>query len=132
MAGMTQIPLIYESQWQDQQSWEEQREQQVRVINTIGPKEVAYDLGVNASQLAHAMSERSRHAMQARWNPYLVRRDPDPSGGLARALVAPGGWVLSRPELLTPEQQLVRLLDVLGRQPEYIRDQLLKEAGLKR
>jgi len=96
----------------DQRSWAEHEGDKLlraaaATIQRIGRKEVAYDLNVSESLLDHTFARRGRHYARLDWVPYLVAKSPDDE--LARALVAPGGWIVERAPELTAEERLTRL-----------------------
>lgn len=58
-------------------------------VEIIGRKEVAFDVGLSAAGLKHALAERERHHLPARVLVYLLVNSPDDR--LARLLAAVGG-----------------------------------------
>lgn len=81
------------------------------VVDSIGPKEVAYDLDIAPSSLQHALEGRERHYVRIDWLPYLVRRaKTDEAVEFLAALR--GLDVVERPTQ-TPEQELRALREAV-------------------
>ena len=76
-------------------------------VTHVGVKQAAADLDTSPSVLKHALCERERHEVKARWVPYLLRKSPtdDP----AALLVSVRGLEVSQARTLTPEQELAAL-----------------------
>jgi hypothetical protein len=119
--------LLFPEERRSISTWESILDEIRRVVNVRGLKEVAFDLDLRASHLAHALAYRERKGIRAEWLPYLVAHAPDTR--LAAALVAPARLGVVPVCELTVEQKLDKLLRALEKSGP-VGAALLREAGL--
>lgn len=72
-----QLPLKYNDSYRHEQQGDALLELVREVVAALGLKQVAFDLDVQPSVLAHALAERDRHYPRLRWLPYLVAHAPN-------------------------------------------------------
>lgn len=102
-----QLALSYGVRHATSEQWQALLAALESVVQALGPKQVAFDLDVAPSALAHALKERDRHYVRAEWLPYLVTHAPNDA---VVALIASWrGLVVEARPVLTPEQKLARL-----------------------
>jgi hypothetical protein len=82
------------------------------VVDEIGLKQCAFDLDVSPSQLSHALNERERHHVPARWLVYLVTRSRHDDLPLFFASLR-GLDLVARP-VISPEEELRRLKEAMA------------------
>lgn len=88
-------------------AWEELLAAMREVVDLRSLKQVAFDLDVSGSALNHALCERERHNVLARWLPYFVIHAPNDK--LVEILARLRGLEVKEREELTPEEELRRL-----------------------
>jgi hypothetical protein len=81
-------------------------------VTVIGVKQAAADLDTSPSVLKHALCERERHEVKARWVPYLLRKAPNDEP--AALLVSVRGLEICQQKTMTPEQELAALRAALA------------------
>lgn len=111
--GGQQLPLVYGGEYEVAEDWDHLRRLLVEVVDALGRKAVACDLGINVADLSNALAGRDRHPVKAEWMPYLLRRAPHPA--LLQYLADLAGYRIERVEALTPAQKLERLEAELAR-----------------
>ena len=109
-AGMTQ-PSLFDPCSVAESAWRDLKKMICEAVEEIGHKEVAYALDVSPSYLSHCLAERERHSIPLRWLPILLRMAK--TDGLLSYLAALRGREVVAPEVLTPEEELVRMKQAL-------------------
>lgn len=82
------------------------------VVDEVGLKQCAFDLDVSPSQLSHALNERERHHVPARWLVYFVRRSRHDDLPAFFAQLR-GLELVARPTI-SPEEELRRLKEAMS------------------
>jgi len=108
--GRTQLEL-FEIPVGDQAQWEKTRELIREAIDEIGTKQAAFDMDMQPSLLLHSVAERDRHRISGRVLVYAIAHGK--SDDLLRYLAALRGRDVVAPEILTPEEELVRTKQAL-------------------
>jgi len=122
-----QLGLRYDARYQSRELWDVLLSELRTIVDALGLKQVAYDLDVQPSVLAHALAERDRHYVRADWLPYLLEHAPSD-----RVVSLIAGWrgLEVKPRLvLTPEEKLRRIESALEAMPE-LGDLVRRKAGL--
>lgn len=109
-ADVTQLGL-FDIPTDGEQLWRALQKEIADCVDEIGPKEFAYAVDVSPSQLSHALAGRERHHVPLRWLPVLLKMAK--TDRLLRFLAAMRGRDVIAPEVLTPEEELVRMKQAL-------------------
>jgi hypothetical protein len=122
-----QLPLRYDPRFSCNEAWEGLLERVRSVVRHIGLKQVAYDLDVQPSVLAHALAERERHYLRMEWLPYFVTNDPGIE--LVEHIAAWRGLYVEPKHEITDEEWRARVEGALSTMPEFA-DVIRKKAGV--
>ncbi len=95
----------------DEARWERTRQLIAETISEIGTKQAAYDMDMQPSLLLHSVAERDRHRISGRVLVYCITHGK--SDDLLRFLAALRHRDVVAPEILTPEEELVRTKQAL-------------------
>jgi hypothetical protein len=104
--GRNQLDLFHVPVGDDAQ-WEKARRLTAETIDSIGTKEAAFEMDMAPSLLLHMLAERDRHRISGRVIVWAIAHAKDDD--LLRFLAALRGRDVVAPEVLTPEEELVRL-----------------------
>lgn len=96
------------------------------IIETIGLKQAAYDLGESAATISHAFDADSRHVVKFDWLPYCLRRAPTPK--LLQLLAAHAGHTTLPLEPLSDRQWREKMQQALDAFPEPVRRAVMEQA----
>ena len=100
------------------------------IVATATNKQIAYDLDVSPSTLADAIAERQDRGIKLSWLPVLMARATEAQRiALVDALANPHGLEVSRRKVLTPEERLARLEELVRLELGVTGEQLLKKAS---
>lgn len=123
-----QLAFLVAEQAEDESASDDLMQLVRRVVENVGPKEVAARLHVSPSHLAHALSGREYRHMQAEWLPAIDALDPERR--IARWFADFGGFDVKERTKRTPTEELAALREVLLRQGETGR-RIFEEARVK-
>lgn len=106
-----QLQIRYDGLRADDADWAELLSCLRETISALGLKEVAFRLDVQPSELAHALAERDRHSVKAKWLPVIARMAKDKA--LAEFFAEIQGMEVQPAKPVTPEEELLALKGAL-------------------
>jgi len=114
-ARRLQLDLGFDDPYRIDRRWAEILECCNDAVRNVGLKEVAYALDQQASVVAHALAERERHYVRAKWLVYLTPLAP--SDRIVEVLAESRGLEVRQAHELSPTEKLQRLTSELEKSP---------------
>ena len=100
------------------------------VVGAVSLKQVAYDLDVSPSTLSDSLNGREHRPFRLEWLPVVMARASEMQrAALLSALANPHGLEVSRRKVLTPEERLSRLEELVRLELGQVGESLLKKAN---
>lgn len=110
--GRTQLEL-FTVPVGDEAQWAKALRLIAEAIDEIGTKQAAFDMDMQPSLLLHSLAERDRHRISGRVLLYALTHAK--SDDLLRYLAATRGREVTAPEVMTPEEELIRTKEAIRR-----------------